>query len=114
MRKAGRGHIVNIASVLGRRGAPNFSAYCASKAAVMAFSESLSKEVKDMGIQVSVISPGTAATDFRKAHEGRPQTPDLTDPDRMLRAGDVASAAMWAIKSSRHVAAMQVIVEPVG
>lgn len=114
MKRAGRGHIVNIASVLGRRGAPNFSAYCASKAGVMAFSESLSKEVKDHGIRVSVISPGTSDTGFRTGHEGRPQTPDLTDPDRMLRAADIADAILWILKSSRHVAAVQVTLEPLG
>jgi 3-oxoacyl-[acyl-carrier protein] reductase len=114
MKRAGRGHIVNIASVLGRRGAPNFSAYCASKAGVMAFTESLSKEVKEHGIQVSLVSPGTADTEFRRGHEGRPQTRDLTDMDRMLRAADVASAVLWALKSSRHVAAVQVTLEPLG
>ena len=114
MRKAGGGHIVNIASVLGRRGAPNFAAYCASKAAVMAFSESLAKEVKEDRIQVSVISPGTADTGFRKGHAGRPQTADLTDPERMLRPADVAEAVVWAIKASRHVASVQVVLEPLG
>ena len=114
MRKAGGGHIVNIASVLGRRGAPNFAAYCASKAAVMAFSESLSREVKDDRIQVSVVSPGTADTGFRKGHAGRPQTADLTDPERMLRPADVAEAVVWAIKASRHVASVQVVLEPLG
>jgi 3-oxoacyl-[acyl-carrier protein] reductase len=114
MRRAGGGHIVNIASVLGRRGAPNFAAYCASKAAVMAFSESLAKEVKEDRIQVSVVAPGTADTGFRKSHAGRPQTPDLTDPERMLRASDVAEAVLWVIQASRHVASVQVILEPLG
>ena len=114
MRKAGGGHIVNIASVLGRRGAPNFSAYCASKAAVMAFSESLAKEVREDRIQVSVISPGTADTGFRKGHMGRPATADLTDPERMLRPADVAEAVVWAIKASRHVASVHVVLEPLG
>ncbi len=114
MRKAGGGHIVNLASVLGRRGAPNFAAYCASKAAVMAFSESLAKEVKEDRIQVSVVAPGTADTGFRKGHAGRPQTPDLTEPDRMLRAADVAEAVVWTLKASRHVASVQVVLEPLG
>ncbi len=114
MRRAGGGHIVNIASVLGRRGAPNFAAYCASKAAVMAFSESLAKEVKEDRIQVSVVAPGTADTGFRKGHAGRPPTRDLTDPERMLRPADVAEAVVWALKASRHVASVQVILEPLG
>jgi NAD(P)-dependent dehydrogenase (short-subunit alcohol dehydrogenase family) len=114
MKDAGTGHIVNIASVLGRRGVPNFSGYCASKAAVLAFSESLSKEVKGFGIQVTVISPGTADTGFRNQHAGRPLDPSLTDPDLMLRPADVASAIVWALKASRHVASVQVVLEPLG
>jgi 3-oxoacyl-[acyl-carrier protein] reductase len=114
MRDAGRGHIVNIASVLGRRGVPNFSGYCASKAAVMAFSESLSHEVKRSGIQVTVLMPGTADTGFRAKHTGRPLEPSLTDPALMLRPSDVASAIMWALKASNHVASMQVVLEPLG
>ncbi len=114
MRDAGTGHIVNIASVLGRRGVPNFSGYCASKAAVMAFSESLSKEVKEYGIQVTVISPGTADTGFRDQHAGRPLDSSLTDPALMLRPVDVASAIVWALKASKHVASVQVVLEPLG
>lgn len=114
MRKAGRGHIVNIASVLGRRGAPNFAAYCASKAAVIALSEALALEVRGSGIQVSVISPGTADTGFRQGHVGRPRTPDIAEPERMLRPADVASAVLWALEASRHVAALQVVMEPLG
>lgn len=114
MKKQRRGHIVNIASVLGRRGAPNMAAYCASKAAVMAFSESLLKEVKDYGIQVSVISPGTADTGFRATHTNRPQDRSLTDPELMLRPEDVADAVVWAIKTSHHVSSAQVALEPYG
>ncbi len=114
MRDAGTGHIVNIASVLGRRGVPNFSGYCASKAAVLAFSESLSKEVKGDGIQVTVVSPGTADTGFRDQHAGRPLDASLTDPALMLRPADVASAIVWALKASKHVASVQVVLEPLG
>ena len=114
MRAAGRGHIVNISSVLGRRGVPNFAAYSASKAAVTAFSEALSKEVKEDGIQVTVISPGTAATGFRDGHAGRPLDRALTDPERMLLPEDVASAVLWALRASRHVSALQLLLEPLG
>ncbi len=114
MREAGRGHIVNIASVLGRRGVPNMASYCASKAAVIALSEALSKEVKPYNIQVSVISPGTANTGFRDRHAGRPLDPSITDPELMLQPEDVASAILWALQASPHVAALQVVLEPRG
>jgi 3-oxoacyl-[acyl-carrier protein] reductase len=114
MRETGGGHIVNVASVAGRKGRARFSAYCAAKAAAIVFSEALAAEVRRYGIQVSVILPGTADTEFRKDHAGRPPTPDITEPDRMLTAGDVASAVVWALKSSHHVAALQIVLEPKG
>ncbi len=114
MRESGRGHIVNVASVLGRRGVPNMAAYCASKAAVIALSESLSKEVKPYNIQVSVVSPGTANTSFREQHVGRPPSPSITDPEMMLQPEDVASAILWVLQSSPYVASMQVVLEPRG
>jgi 3-oxoacyl-[acyl-carrier protein] reductase len=114
MRAAGGGHIVNIASVAGRKGRAHAAAYCAAKAAVIMFSEGLAAEMREHGIQVSIIMPGTADSDFRKGHVGRPPTPDITDLDRMLTADDVASAVVWALKSSRHVAALQVVLDPRG
>jgi short-subunit dehydrogenase len=51
------GHIVNMSSVAGLRGVPNSSMYCASKAALIAFSDSLRIELRDHGIAVTVICP---------------------------------------------------------
>ena len=53
------GRIVNIASVAGKEGNPNASAYSASKAAVIGFTKSLGKELADCGILVNAISPAT-------------------------------------------------------
>jgi len=114
MRKRGSGHIVNIASVAGRRGVPHMAAYGASKAAVIVFSEGLAGELKKDRIQVSIISPGTGASDFRATHTKRPMDGNLTDPDRMLVPGDVACAVVWTLKSSGHVQLVHAIVEPRG
>lgn len=54
-RKAG--HIVNMSSVAGLRGIPNSSMYCASKAALIAFSDSLRIELLDYDIAVTVVCP---------------------------------------------------------
>ena len=56
------GHIVNIASGAGKIGTPNMAAYCASKFAMIGLSESLYHELRPLGIQVSVISPGPVRT----------------------------------------------------
>ncbi len=62
MRARGRGAIVNVSSILGRVAAINQAAYCASKFAIEAFSESLALEVAPFGIRVAIIEPGVTST----------------------------------------------------
>lgn len=56
------GRIVNIASVAGKEGNPNASAYSASKAGVMGLTKSLGKELADMDIAVNCVTPAAART----------------------------------------------------
>ena len=62
MRAANYGRIVNIASVAGKDGNPNASAYSASKAAVMALTKSLGKELAHTGIRVNCVTPAAVKT----------------------------------------------------
>jgi NAD(P)-dependent dehydrogenase (short-subunit alcohol dehydrogenase family) len=62
MRAANYGRIVNIASVAGKEGNPNASAYSASKAAVMALTKSLGKELADTGVRVNCVTPTAVKT----------------------------------------------------
>ena len=62
MRNQKHGAIVNISSILGKVAVVNQAAYCASKFAVEAFSESLALEVAPMGIRVVIIQPGVIGT----------------------------------------------------
>jgi 3-oxoacyl-[acyl-carrier protein] reductase len=64
LKQAGGGWIINIASLAGRNYFPQGAAYCASKAALVAFTESLMQEVRYDNIRVSVIMPGSVATEF--------------------------------------------------
>jgi 2-dehydro-3-deoxy-L-rhamnonate dehydrogenase (NAD+) len=59
MLTGGYGRIVNVASVAGKEGNPNASAYSASKAAVIGLTKSLAKEVATRGILVNAIAPAT-------------------------------------------------------
>jgi len=59
MRVGGYGRIVNIASVAGKEGNPNASAYSASKAGVIGFTKSLGKELATSGILANCITPAT-------------------------------------------------------
>ena len=56
------GRVVNIASVAGKEGNPNASAYSASKAAVIALTKSLGKELADFDIAVNCVTPAAAKT----------------------------------------------------
>jgi short-subunit dehydrogenase len=62
MRQRGQGHLVGIASVAGIRGLPGAEAYSASKAAVIAYLESLRVELSGSGVKVVTIAPGYIAT----------------------------------------------------
>jgi 3-oxoacyl-[acyl-carrier protein] reductase len=64
MKQSGGGWILNIASLAGRNFFPHGAAYCASKAGLVAFSECLMQEVRYDNIRVSVIMPGSVATEF--------------------------------------------------
>lgn len=58
----GGGRIVNVASVAGKTGRGGLSAYCASKAAVISFTQSLAEEVGPMNVSVNTLCPGFIRT----------------------------------------------------
>ena len=62
MRTRNYGRVVNIASVAGKDGNPNASAYSASKAAVIALTKSLGKEMADTGVRVNCVTPAAVKT----------------------------------------------------
>jgi 3-oxoacyl-[acyl-carrier protein] reductase len=64
MVQRGRGHVVVIGSIAGRSAFVGGSCYTATKHAVMGFTESLMLEVRDRGVKVSVVNPGSVRTDF--------------------------------------------------
>ena len=71
MKQAGGGWIINIASLAGRNYFAKAAAYCASKAGLVAFSEALMLDVRNDNIRVSVVMPGSVATDFSHPVGGR-------------------------------------------
>lgn len=67
MRARRSGHILNISSIGGYRGAAGFGVYCSTKFAVEGLSEALHTELAPLGINVTVIEPGYFRTDFLEA-----------------------------------------------
>ncbi len=90
----GRGHIVMVGSIAGRSAFVGGSCYAATKHAVMGFSESLMLEVRDQGVKVSVVNPGSVATTFSRRER---------DTSWMITADDVADAIVHAIDTPPRV-----------
>jgi short-subunit dehydrogenase len=88
MTERGSGALVGIASVAGIRGLPGHGAYCASKAAVISYCESLRGELRPFGVKVVTICPGYIDTPLTRAN--RYSMPFLMRPedfaDRAFRA----------------------------
>jgi short-subunit dehydrogenase len=68
MRERGRGALVGIASVAGIRGLPGHGAYCSSKAAVIAYCESLRGELRASGVKVVTLGPGYIDTPLTRGN----------------------------------------------
>ena len=69
MRVRGSGVVVGIASVAGLRGLPGHGAYCASKAAVISYCESLRGELRGTGVRVLTLSPGYIDTPLTRKNK---------------------------------------------
>ena len=67
----GSGVIINIASGAGLTGFAELASYCASKFAVVGFTESLAQEVAAQGIRVYAVCPGRVDTDMQREYSGR-------------------------------------------
>lgn len=89
------GHIINIASILGKTGFPYFSIYSASKGGIIAFSKSLREELRQFNIKVDVICPGSINTPFIDTVRAKGRLKNILKPKRidrskMLNPEDVA------------------------
>lgn len=102
MTRQKRGRIVNISSVAGKRALPHISAYCASKFALQAFSDSLRMEAAENGITVTVVCPPRVDTTFHDTPLMRQKGHRMSAPS--LSADTVAAEIVRATrKGSREV-----------
>lgn len=99
----GMGHIVNIGSLSGRGAFVGGTCYAATKHAVVGFSESLMMEVRDSGVRVSLIMPGSVDTNFSRG-EG--------NASWKLRASDVADAVLFTLEQPPDTLVSRVELRP--
>ena len=101
MRAQGSGHIINISSIVGKRGLPMSGIYCATKFALQGISESLRLEVKDDGIDVSVISPAGTETEFGENVRYGQVKRKFKPTGHIQSAGEVAEAIVRCIQKPK-------------
>ncbi len=108
MKRGGGGQIINISSGAGRNGIKHMAAYCASKFGVIGFTESLALEVRNHNIRVSVLLPGSVATDFsRVARRGTAE-----DAGYSMTAEEVASVIVAMLAQPVQAWMSEVVLRP--
>lgn len=99
----GSGHVITIGSLAGRNTFVGGSCYSGTKHFVMGFTESLMLEVRDAGVKVSVVMPGSVDTDL---------FPEGTERGWMLEPEDVAVVVANMIDTPSHALQGRVEVRP--
>jgi NAD(P)-dependent dehydrogenase (short-subunit alcohol dehydrogenase family) len=105
LKRAGGGWIINIASLAGRNYFATAGAYCASKAGLVAFSESRMLEVRNDNIRVSCVMPGSVATEF--SHPTK-----VEDESWKLSAEDIAEVVMDLMRHPKRSLPSKVEIRP--
>lgn len=94
MIERGRGCILNISSMAGHRGLPDYGPYSAAKSAILRLTETLAAELKPAGVRVLALCPGPAASRLRASH-----FPD-EDPATIMQPETVADVAVFAVSDA--------------
>ena len=105
LKQRGGGWIINISSLAGRNSFAGGAAYCASKAGLNAFAESLMLEVRQDNIRVSTVMPGSVQTGFSKGG-------DAPEHDWKLSADDVAQVVFDLLGHSARSLPSRVEIRP--
>lgn len=106
----GGGHIVNVGSLAGKNALPNGAAYAASKWGLLGLMLSAAEELRQYGVRVSVISPGSIATNFggKSSSNGKP-----TEASWKIAPEDIAEVVAQIVGQSDSSFITEVLVRPV-
>lgn len=99
------GHIVNISSLAGKNPLPNGAVYAASKWALHGLTYSIAEELREYGVRVSIIAPGSIATEFSSGGSGK-------SPDKKLRPEDIAHVVAMLVNQSSQSFVSEVLIRP--
>jgi 3-oxoacyl-[acyl-carrier protein] reductase len=99
------GHIINIASLAGKNAFKNGAIYCASKWGLMGLTECMAEDLREFGIRVSVICPGSVATEF-----GSPSS--KKNPSKMLQPDDIAHAVEMLVTQAPQSFISEILIRP--
>jgi NAD(P)-dependent dehydrogenase (short-subunit alcohol dehydrogenase family) len=115
MRRAGRGTIVNVSSVAGKKGWANASAYCASKFGLTGLTEALADEGRHYGIRACVLYPGAMATNWGawSPEERRGEDGEEAPPTEVLPPEEVASFIAWLCAAPQEFVLTEGIITPI-
>ncbi|TSD62892.1 SDR family oxidoreductase [Inquilinus sp. KBS0705] len=106
----GRGHIVQVGSMSADVRETGSSVYVATKAGIQGFSESLRKEVNELGIKVTLIEPGAVGTDMQPANAS--EQAQKQESLEMLTAEDIASAVVYALEQPLRCDVVELKIRP--
>ncbi len=114
MRDAGRGTIINISSVAGKRGWANAAAYCASKFGLTALTQALTAEGKPHGIRACIVYPGGMATNWGKwvSEDRQTEEPERPPVTQVLPPREVAALLVWIAAAPPELVLNEAIVSP--
>ena len=100
----GRGHIVNVASMLGFMGIYGYTAYAASKYAITGFSDCLRQELLDHGVKITVVFPPDTDTPQLAAENEikPPETKAIAGEVKMMTADEVALSMLKGTASGKY------------
>jgi len=109
MIKQKSGQIINIGSLAGKNPIANLAAYCASKFGLIGFSGSVGLEVRNYGIKLNLLLPGTVDTSFGKR---KPRAKPGQHPQNALTAEEVAEACLFLAQQESLAWTSQMNIRP--
>jgi 3-hydroxy acid dehydrogenase/malonic semialdehyde reductase len=110
MERDGGGHLLFVGSISTDIKAEGESVYSATKAGIQAFAETLRKEIAEKNIKVSVIQPGSVATDMQECSEDEKR--DAVAAHKMLHAEEIAGAIEFVLTRSERADVLNLRIEP--